>query len=135
MCNSQTPAAAAAAAAAAPHLHGSLHLSAHCSGAHLGAVTAVHRHWQRLSCQCRLVNLQAAIVDEAVSRHGRAGAQQHHVTGHQELGIDVLPGAVALDGSGGFERGLERGHCVSCLDGLIPDGIRSSSSSGGRWVE
>jgi hypothetical protein len=49
-----------------PHLDSRLDLTTHSSGSHLAAVTLVHGHWQGLTSQGRLVNLQAAVVDQAV---------------------------------------------------------------------
>lgn len=113
---------AARGCAAAPHLHGALHLATGDGGAHLGGVALVHGHGQGLASQGSLVDLDLAVVDQAVSGHGGAGTQQHQVTGHQLAGVDLLPLAVTVDSCNGLEGGLEGGDGIGGLGGLIPAG-------------
>ncbi len=57
-----------------------------------------------------LVNGQFGVLDDLpISWHAFSGVQDDEVMGHEFVHLDFLAGAIADDGGGGFEQGLEGG--------------------------
>lgn len=66
------------------------------------------------------IHIYLISTHQAVSRHSRAGCQQHQIAGHKDCCINVNELSIALARSFGFQTGLKGSDCIGGLGRLIP---------------